>query len=77
MEKLPDLERLISQAYCQINLKQFPYQRLKDFYSLISQLQLLKQSVAIFTHVSENFKSARLRDLVTSENQGGGFPDLD
>ena len=33
--------------------------------------------MAIFTHVSDNFKSARLRDLVKSEKDGGLLPDLD
>lgn len=59
-----------------------PLARLKEFYSLIDKLKLAKQAVAIFTHVRENFKSERLKQIVTYDTEEGVetkglFPDID
>jgi hypothetical protein len=59
-----------------------PLARLKEFYALIEHLKTAKQLIAYFTHVSADFKSKRLLELITivDESVEGGkgiFPDID
>jgi hypothetical protein len=58
-------------------MRLLPVNRLKEFYQLISYIKSLKQALAVFTHVSDEFLSQRLRGLVTYERLGGLMPDLD
>lgn len=57
---------------------------MKEFYAIIDKLKETKQSLAIFTHVREEFKCDYLRRMVTFDTEKlsdtctmGSFPDID
>jgi len=83
MAAMPDLERLICSVYKEshnFSSESLPFQKLKEFYQLVANIKSAKQAIAIFSHVSNEFKSDRLKALVQikgQDSQEGIFPDID